>query len=322
MTRRTTVALLLAAAFASGSAACKKAETSGQAAANPPGGGPAATKVPAPGEGLPKFSETAQIGAIAFEGIQRAQDVAVDKLGRLWVADVEANKLKCFDSSGALFGSVGAAGDGDYGLKEPTGVASSGDDVYVADTWNGRVRRFSLSGEFKGTARGFYGPRGIAAAGDMVAVADTGDNQVVLLDANLANPRKIGKEGKNRGEFSGLVGIAIGPSGSIYVADVGNRRVQVLDAQGAPKASWPVPGWKSWCGGYIEVDTDETVYATDCTGDSVWAFNAGKLSRTISASDGGVKFIGPSGLAIDRKNRVLYVTHSGKVPVQKVKLGK
>jgi DNA-binding beta-propeller fold protein YncE len=321
MTRSRPIALMLAAALAAGAAACKKSETAGTGP-----GTPAAAVTPAAqaGEGNPKLSETAQAGARPFAGTKRLADIAVDRLGRIWAADVEANHLWCFDGSGASFGGLGAVGDGDYGLKEPSGVATAGgDDLYVIDSWNARVRRFSLAGELKGSAKGFYGPRGVAAGKNLVAVADTGDNGIVLFDASLANPHRVGKEGKGRGDFSGPVGIAIGPSGSVYVADVGNRRVQILDAQGTVKGAWPVPGWKSWCGGYVEVDSDETVYATDCTGDSVWAFNpSGKLLRTISSADDGTKFIGPSGLGIDQKNRVLYVVHAGTVPVLKISLGK
>ncbi|SRR6266542_2241934 len=319
MTRSRTAAVLLAAASAL-AAGCKKSEPGA-------GGGPGAKAVveaaPTPVlSGEPKLSAKAEAGATPFAALKRTHDIAVDDQGRVYATDYASNRLRVFDSAGASFGGWGAPGEGNYGLKDPAAVAVAGGDVYVCDTWNGRAQRFSLAGEWKGSFSGFYGPGGIAASGGRVAVTDTGHNQIVLLDADLKNPTRMGKLGKDRGEFSGPAGIAFGPSGSLLVADVGNRRIQVFAADRKFKTSWTVPGWQTWCVAHLEADSDETIYAADCSGDAVWAFApSGKLVRTITVADDGAKFVGPSGLGLDRKNRILYVGHSGALPIVKVKLG-
>lgn len=315
MTRSRTVAILLAlAAFA---AACKKGETPGEAGAK----GAAAVATPETG-GEPKLSEKAEAGATPYAPMKTTHDFALDDRGRLYATDFKSNRIRVFDSAGASFGGWGTSGNGKYGFKDPASVAVSGDDVFVCDTWNGRVQRYSLAGAWKGGVAGFYGPGGIAAGAGHVAVSDTGRNQIVIFDADLKNEVRIGKLGKDSGDFSGPVGLAISPSGNIYVADVGNHRIQVLTPAGKPKASWAVPGWKAWCMASVDTDGDETVYASDCSGDSVWAWNAsGKLVRTINAGDDGTKFYAPAGLAVDRKARVLYVGHGGDPPIVKVKIG-
>ena len=63
------------------------------------------------------------------------------------------------------------------------------------------------------------------AADGSVWVADTGNNQLIVYGPALTQPRTLGKKGSGPGEFSGPVGIAAGPSGSVYVADVMNRRI-------------------------------------------------------------------------------------------------
>jgi tripartite motif-containing protein 71 len=319
MTRSRTVAILLA--LAALAAACKKSETPGGTGGETGPKGAAATPAQDVG-GEPKLSEKAEPGAAPYAPMKITHDFALDDRGRLYATDFKSNRIRVFDAAGASFGGWGTTGTGKYGFKDPASVAVSGDDVYVCDTWNGRVQRYSLAGAWKGVVAGFYGPGGVAAGAGHVAVSDTGRNQVVIFDTDLKNEVRVGKLGKEPGDFSGPVGLAISPSGNIFVADVGNHRVQVLTAAGKPKASWTVPGWKAWCMASVETDGDETVYASDCSGDSVWALNAsGKLVRTINAADDGTKLIAPAGLAVDRKARVLYVGHEGDPPIVKVKIG-
>src|SRR2546422_7217499 len=58
----------------------------------------------------------------------------------------------------------GNRGNGTFELRDPCAVTVHGEDVYVADTWNGRIQKFSIAGEWKATAAGLFGPRGVAAA--------------------------------------------------------------------------------------------------------------------------------------------------------------
>ncbi|MGH3087801.1 MAG: hypothetical protein ACRDSJ_10860, partial [Rubrobacteraceae bacterium] len=181
----------------------------------------------------PSISESAAPDRVPFWGMREPRDGAVDSEGRLWIADFGNNRLRVFDKDGGYLGGWGGRGSGTYGLREPCGVAIRGEDLYLADTWNGRVQGFKLDGTWTSVASGLYGPRGVALSADgKVWVTDTGNSRVAVFGPNLSEPRFLGKAGAAPLEFNGPVGIADSASGRIYVADVGNKRIQVLEPDG------------------------------------------------------------------------------------------
>lgn len=268
----------------------------------------------------PSIHETPDGGA-PWGGMREPRDGAVDGRGRIWVADFGNSRLRIFDAEGGYLGGWGGRGNGTYQLREPCAVAIRGEDLYVADTWNGRVQYYTLAGEWKATAAGLYGPRGVAAAPDgRVWVADTGNNRLMVYDSSLATPEAVGKPGKGPLEFGGPVGIAAGSDGKIYVADVGNRRVQVLDAAGKFLAEWPFPGWSTWVEAHLEAD-ESHVFVSDPGANSVVIFDkSGKVVRIAAAADATPPLSRPSGIALDSKTRVLHVVNSGSSVVSRIDL--
>lgn len=270
----------------------------------------------------PSILAKAEEGPVPFGGMREPRDAAVDGKGRLWVADFGNSRIRIFDGDGGYLGGWGGRGSGTYGLREPCGVAVGGEDVYVADTWNGRVESFTLAGEWKAAVTGLYGPRGVAVAPDGgVWVTDSGNHRLVLYDALLTNGREIGKKGSGPAEFLGPVGIAVGPNGWVYVADTGNRRVEILDAGGRFQRSLPVAGWTDGVEPHVEVDDDGTVYVTVPSAEAVQIYDpSGTPGARWTADPSGAKFARPTGLAIDRKNRMLYVVNSANNTVLKMPL--
>jgi DNA-binding beta-propeller fold protein YncE len=318
-------ALLLPIAALSG--ACKKKETVA---------GGASTETPAPAEAVPtpappspstgpKFADKADTSKGPFGGLAHARALAVDANGRVWIADFGNAAVKLFDASGGLLGGWGGPGEGTYGMKDPCGIALKGDDVYVADTWRTGVERFSSKGDFKGKVNaGLYAPHGVAIAADgRIFIADSGNNRVVLCDADLGNPQSIGKNGAGPEDFAQPTGVAIGPSGNVYVTDAGNKRIQVLDGNGKFKSRWKFNGWGTNAEPYVDVDTDESVYVTDPIGMALVRFDRnGRELKRWTADEEGRKFVRPTGVAIDRKGRFVYVVSTDGGFVSKIKLEK
>jgi YYY domain-containing protein len=273
-------------------------------------------------EERPAIQEKADAGEPPFSNLREPRGAAVDGLGRIWIADFGHSRLRVFDPNGGFLGGWGGRGGGEYRFKELCGVAIAGDALYVADTWNGRVQAFTIAGVLRATAGELYGPRGITIAPDgRVWVTDGGNHRVVSYDALLQDRKFVGHKGSGPGEFSGPTGISAAPSGAIYVADTGNKRIQVLAPDGTPRGEFAFPGWGENAEPHLAVDADGTIWATDPPSNAVLALDgAGKVLERIAADEAGRKFENPTGIAIDRKNRILYVINSGNASVAKISL--
>ncbi|MEP6995131.1 MAG: hypothetical protein ABI968_11460, partial [Acidobacteriota bacterium] len=257
-----------------------------------------------------------------FAGLREPRGADVDSRGRLWIADFGNSKLRIFDPDGGSLGGWGGRNSGEFGFRELAGVAIRGDSLYVADTWNGRIRSFTTAGVLQATAGELYGPRGIAVAPDgRVWVADTGNHRVLSYDAGLQDRQVFGKKGDGPEDFSSPVGVAVAASGAVYIADSENRRIRVLAPDGKLRGNMPVSGWGPHVEPCLTIDDDGTIYATDPASSTVLELDAsGTMRRRIVVDEAGQKFNNPTGIALDRKHRILYVINTGTSSVSKIPL--
>ena len=146
-------------------------------------------------DGLRKEAAFAQPSGLATDG------------QRLYVADSESNIIRAVDlqnpsggvrtlAGGDLFEFGDEDGEGDeVRLQHPLGLAAWGGRVFIADTYNhklkllepasGRVRSFlgtGQPGQADGEEASFYEPGGLSVAGDKLYVADTNNHAVRVVD--------------------------------------------------------------------------------------------------------------------------------------------
>jgi DNA-binding beta-propeller fold protein YncE len=74
----------------------------------------------------------------------RPSGIALDKNGRLYVADDSNNRVQVFDATGAYMATIGgSSGPSNNQLRQPEGVAvDQNGNVYITDTYNQRIQKF------------------------------------------------------------------------------------------------------------------------------------------------------------------------------------
>jgi DNA-binding beta-propeller fold protein YncE len=212
----------------------------------------------------------------------------------------------------------GGHGNGKGQFDAPRGMAAdSNGNIFVADTNNGRIEKFSSSGAFitsigtKGTGYGQFGePNGIAIdRSGNIYVAEASNHRVQKLTA--AGDFIVEWKGPDPG-FYGPRRIAIAPDDSIYVVDQGRARIVKLNPDGQVLATWGSKG-----NGDGQFD-DHTSVAVDPKSNNVYV--ADPRNQRIQVFDGNGHFLrkwsvpewqhlyGFEDLAIDPKAGKLYAS--------------
>ncbi|KAB2921394.1 MAG: hypothetical protein F9K25_20545, partial [Candidatus Contendobacter sp.] len=198
-------------------------------------------------------------------------DVAVGPDGSAWIADRKNHRIRRVGPDGIITtvagittdGSGGYSGDGGPAtqarLNNPQGVAVGPDgSVWIADGSNARIRRVGPDGIITtvagtGTA-GYSGdggpatqarlffPYGVAVGPDgSVWIADWGNERIRRVEPNgiittVAGTGTAGYSGDGGPATQALLnspyGVAVGPDGSVWIADLGNERIRRVGPDG------------------------------------------------------------------------------------------
>jgi 5-hydroxyisourate hydrolase-like protein (transthyretin family) len=152
--------------------------------------------------------------------------VAVSASGDVYVSDSHNQRISHYSSTGTFVGAfgknvnsddnsdvcttackAGTAGGAAGQLNNPAGVAvSASGDVYVSDSANQRMAVFSSTGTF------------LRAFGKIVNGIDGSDTCTTTC--------LPGNAGSAAGQFNTPNGVAVNASGSVYISDLANQRIQ------------------------------------------------------------------------------------------------
>lgn len=272
------------------------------------------------------------IGGPGFEPgqFQKPHGIAIAPDGSLYIADSNNHRIQHLDADGNVLHAWGSFADSSKGdapggtFFEPWGITVGSDGaVYVADTWNHRIQKFSPEGEFQ-TMWGYFGqaeapdalwgPRDIKASQDgVIYVSDTGNKRIVLFDSEGNPISEFGDAGLSSGQFDEPVGIAIDTESRVFVADTWNQRIQSfssnVDFNYEPLNSWDVVGWYGQSldnKPYLAADSQDYIYATDPEGYRVLQFTSqGDFVRfwgDLSSGPEGFGLVG--GIAVDAQDGI------------------
>ena len=257
--------------------------------------------------------------------LNKPSDVSVSKDGLIYVVDGVNNKIIIFDEKGSFVSSFGKRGSGRGEFSQPLGIdLDAAGKVYIADSGNQRVQIFSATGGFVNEIK-LPASNGHAADPTDVAVdnvnnkcyiADNDNHRILAYDlAKLTLIGIYGGRGSTRDRFRYPFLMALGKEQQLYVVDVINTRVQVLNSKGSFEGE--IGGWGVEKGEFfrpkgVAVDGNNRVYVSDSYLGVIQVFEAsgdfyGALGNPATAKV--KKFRTPMGLFVDQKNR-LYVVET------------
>lgn len=194
--------------------------------------------------------------------LHRPQQVALDALGNLYIADTLDHKIRVVDTTGEinLYAGLGVQGfGGDSGpatgalLDLPVGVSvDATGNVLIADSGNQRVRIVGSTGVIQTLAGGGSGGDGGAATSALLAgpytvtgdtagnlyIADTGNNRIRKVSngtiTTVAGTGSVGYSGDGasalNAKLNAPTSVAVDAQGNIFFSDTGNLVVRRVDA--------------------------------------------------------------------------------------------
>ena len=184
-----------------------------------------------------------------------AQALALDPRGRLYVADAARDVVEVLQPNGTRQMVLGGSGTRPGAFDLPSDVdPTNGQLILVADTYNGRVQRFSEEGQYLeslpigrldrsgredwsfqdgrdgGTIRGDGQPIAVARDENGTIFVLDGHTRRLLAWSDLGRLGRIGEAGD--GQLQEPVALAVGDDQRVYVADAEREAVMIYDAFG------------------------------------------------------------------------------------------
>lgn len=244
----------------------------------------------------------------------RPISVAVDRRGRLIVADAGEGDVKIFDlqkkSARVIHGYKGK----EFGA--PVAVAvDDADNLYVSDASAGRVLKFAPEGKFLafigGEEGAFKRPASIAfnPTNHLLYVVDTLRPRIFAYSTDGRQMKEFGEAGDGAGQFNLPTFLAIDREGRLFVNDTLNCRIQVLTPEGKFVTQFGESGDGS---GYLNrpkgvaVDSEGHIYIAEALFSTVQIFDLqGRYLLSFGESGRGAgEFYIPAGVAIDGSDRI------------------
>jgi DNA-binding beta-propeller fold protein YncE len=177
--------------------------------------------------------------------------VAMAGAHQVWVIDLLHDQAFPYAGSGEEARRDGAIAEAAF--AQPSGLAISGDTLYVADAESNTIREVSLppansvktiaGGDLfdfgdrdgKGSEARFQHPLGVAVDGERVFIADTYNHKIKVLD------RSSGRVTTFADSFYEPGGISVA-AGKLFVADTNNHVIRTIDLESRQVSTLTIDG--------------------------------------------------------------------------------
>jgi len=292
-----------------------------------------------------------------------ASGIAIDADDNIFVADGDNYRVLRYDDTLAewvVFAGISTEDGSDNArFAYPSDVALSLDgfgnlqNVYVSDTDNSRVQKFSSAGVYQSTlgvtgvpyltdTTHIYDPQGVAVAPDgSMYVTESSGNRLLKFNAAGVQQWTVGEPGiggyyLGRAGGGGLQGNpAIDAGGRIYVADSDNNRVQIFNSNGTYNntigGNWGYGTYKFRCMGGVAISPVTAagavagdIFVVDRCNQRVQVYTSARVYKatlgvTNEQGSDSDHFRWPWGVAVDSLGNI-YVGDSNNYRVQKCTL--
>ena len=183
--------------------------------------------------------------------LDQPSGLAVNKLGEVYIADYQNNRIRKVDTngiittvagngSGGFFGDGGPATDASLWYPRSVTVDLTG-NLYIADSYNNRIRKVDTNGIIA-TSATVYGPTSLAvdSTGNLY-INDCYNNCIRKMDANGIITTMAGNGSASYSGDGGVatnaslnwpIGVAMDVVGNLYIADRANNRIRKVDTNG------------------------------------------------------------------------------------------
>ena len=182
-------------------------------------------------------------GAATSAQFSSLRGIAADTIGNVYIADYNNNKIRMVNSVGIIITIAGngfSASTGDGGMAtsaslyrpEAVCVDNNNGNVYISDTFNGKIRFVTKStgiiSTFVVVGAALSSPQGIAIDNyGYLYVADGNNNIVRVLNSATGTGGGLGWD------FGGFPsGVAVDKNGDVFMADNANNKVQMMYSSG------------------------------------------------------------------------------------------
>ena len=189
--------------------------------------------------------------------------VWADARGNVYIADSGNNKIRLVNSAGIITtfagtGTQGSSGDGGAAtsaqLIYPQGVSADSGNVYIADTWNNKIRMVNSVGIIttiagtetwgasgdggKATSAQLNSPLGVSVdTHGNVFIADAWNNKIRMVNSvgiitTIAGTETWGASGDGGAatlaQLNSPWGVSADTHGNVFIADAGNNKIRMV----------------------------------------------------------------------------------------------
>ena len=216
------------------------------------------------------YSDPTQLGhpVRTITGLNGPYGIATTNGGDIVISERDGHRVSICNPSGKKTLTFGSHGNSSDQMKFPKGIAiDSSGNLYISSAR--KLQKFDVSGKLINCVSYTYDPCGLAIFNNRVYMCDQSSHCIRVHELDLSYSESIGSHGRGRGELDIPLDIKFDSSGLMFIAEFGNRRVQVMDRNGQFVRSFGQEGSRKLSGPTGLCVADRHVYVSDYSGHCV-----------------------------------------------------